>query len=277
MNEFKSWQSYWNFANSVRRCYRFIRTDEDNGFLREVVRTSESRIENLPMGYPLWRAQVGHRWEDVYEGNVFIEKIPAPYHPERMKPSPKHATEGRINPKGIPVLYLSTQRDTAMSEVRPGLRSLVSCAQFRTKRNLRIIDCYRYHDKELIFYLDEPDAPKKEKAVWRQIDQAFSRPVTSSENTTDYVPTQVIAELFKDEGYDGIAYKSAFGDDGYNVALFNLDDAEYVSCCVFSAQRIDILFNQESAASLLDADGIKTLSVEVESPPESKTGTVPTG
>ena len=119
MNEFKSWQSYRSFAPCVRHNYRFIRTAEDNDFLCEVVRTSESRIKNLPMGYPLWRAQLGHKWRPLDEDGVHIGNVSTAYSPERMKPSPRHATEGRINPKGIPVLYLSTKRDTAMYEVRP--------------------------------------------------------------------------------------------------------------------------------------------------------------
>lgn len=265
MSGFKSWQSYWNFAHRVRRKYRFIRTPDDEAFLHEVVRMTESRTENLPMGYPLWRAQLGHRWRILDEDDVHT-KIPAAYSPERMMPLPNSATEGRINPKGIPVLYLSNKRDTAMSEVRPWLGSLVSCAQFKTRRDLKIVNCYRYHDKKLTFYFEEPSEEKKEKAVWQQIDQAFSYPMGSLEKTADYAPTQIIAELFKEKGYDGIAYKSAFGDDGYNVALFNPDDAELVTCCLFEAKSIDISFNQTDNPYWVEDDGNKTLSVDVIGP-----------
>ena len=62
---------------------------------------------------------------------------------------------------------------------------------------------------------------------------------------TDYVPTQVIAELYKSEGYDGIAYKRAFGDDGYNIAVFNLDDAR-VKSCVLHDGSVRIRRNRQS-------------------------------
>ena len=37
-------------------------------------------------------------------------------------------------------------------------------------------------------------------------------PTISADDAAHYIPTQVIAELFKREGCDGIAYKSVFGD-----------------------------------------------------------------
>lgn len=42
---------------------------------------------------------------------------------------------------------------------------------------------------------------------------------------SDYVPTQIIAELIKSLGYDGIAYKSSLAN-GHNIALFDLESAK---------------------------------------------------
>ena len=49
----------------------------------------------------------------------------------------------------------------------------------------------------------EPDPAEREKAVWAHIGQAFSEPMTRRDDSADYVPTQIIAELFKREGFDG--------------------------------------------------------------------------
>ncbi|WP_424666577.1 RES family NAD+ phosphorylase [Candidatus Binatus sp.] len=57
-----------------------------------------------------------------------------------MVPLSDRAREGRVNPKGIPCLYLATHKDTALSEVRPGKGSLISVAQFQTCRDLTIIN-----------------------------------------------------------------------------------------------------------------------------------------
>jgi len=43
----------------------------------------------------------------------------------------------------------------------------------------------------------------------------------------EYAPTQVIGELFRSEGFDGVAYRTAFGrdEDRFSVALFDLASA----------------------------------------------------
>ena len=262
MNEFKSWKSYWHFAYRVRRKTRYIRTPEDNDFLREVLRTSKSRIKDLPADTGLWRAQIGHGWRPQFVGDKHIGDLPAAYLPDRMKPLRDRATEGRANPKGIPVLYLATNRKTAMSEVRPWSGSLISCAQFRTKRHLRIVDLSIYHRRGPILYFTEPDASRREEAVWTHIDNAFSEPTTDANDIADYVPTQVIAELFKNEGFDGIAYKSMFGKKGYNIVLFDPIDAELASCILFEAKTPKFRFNQSDNPYWVDRDGtIKTINV----------------
>ena len=244
MNGFKSLNSYRHFANRVRRETRFIRTSEDDEFLREVVRTSRTRMREFPAESGLWRAQLGHDWRPLHQDGEYIDDIPAPYPPDRMKPPQGCATEGRANPKGIPVLYLSTRRQTAMSEVRPWLGSLVSCAHFKTTQPLTIVDLSVYHRGGFVIHFSEPDASKREKAVWTQIDRAFSEPTTSAADAADYVPTQVIAELFKQEGCDGIAYKSAFGDDGYNIVLFDPADAELTSRTLYEVKSLEFSFEQ---------------------------------
>lgn len=252
MSKFKSWQSYSNFDYRIRRQTRFIRTPEDQSFLRQVLQTSKSRVKELPKDTPLWRAQLGHHWRSVSQDGQCFE-IPAAHKPERMKPVEGCAAEGRANPKGIAVLYLATRQETAMSEVRPWLGSFVSCAKFRTTRPLRIVDFSVFHGRGFFFYIDEPDDSEKEKAVWTQIDQAFSKPTTSGDGTADYAPTQVIAELFKADGYDGIAYKSAFGDDGYNIALFNLADAELTVCALHEVKSLEFSFLQRDNPYRLEA------------------------
>ncbi|MCY4141247.1 MAG: RES family NAD+ phosphorylase [Rhodobacteraceae bacterium] len=216
----------------------------------------------MPAGTGLWRAQLGHGWKPHCEGNRYITDIPAPYPPARMKPLPTRATEGRANPKGIPALYLTTHKKTAMSEVRPGLGSFVSCAHFTTTRDLKIIDFSVHHDSGFVLHFSEPDASKREKAIWRQIDRAFSEPTTAEGDTADYVPTQVIAELFRNEGYDGLAYKSAFGKKGYNVVLFNLADAEPTYCNLFEVKSLKFGFEQSGNPYWVEKDGI-TKSVHI--------------
>lgn len=96
-----------------------------------------------------------------------------------------------------------------------------------------------------MIYFKEPEPEKREIAVWRDIDKAFSMPVTSNETTSDYVPTQIIAELFKNDGFDGIAYRSSLGK-GHNITLFDLDTADLINCALYEAKKVSFDFAQIS-------------------------------
>jgi hypothetical protein len=65
--------------------------------------------------------------------------------------------------------------------------------------------------------------------IWIAIDQAFATPVSKADEAREYIPTQIIAELFKSAGYDGLVYKSLLSEDGFNLALFNLDVADVIN------------------------------------------------
>lgn len=256
MLEFKSWRDFERFQSEVHNKWRFIRSPEQEEFLRTVLVTSQSRITKLGAGMLLWRAQPGHDWRNESSGDPELEiMVPAAHPPSRMKPPPNRAPDGRANPKGIPYLYLATTRETAMSEVRPWIGSSISVASFRVSKDLRIIDCSRYH-KEFAYYIqeEEPSAAEREKAVWTHIDRAFSRPVERSDDSADYMPTQIIAELFKREGFDGIAYKSAFGEDGYNVVLFDLDSAEVHSGHLFDVKSVNFQFEESDNPYFIKKD-----------------------
>jgi len=171
-------------------------------------------------------------------------EVPAPLGISDMKPLKDRAFEGRVNPKGIPCLYLATTKRAAVSEVRPWIGALVSVAQLKTERNLTIVDCSKLHKTRPIF-LEEPPQQKIDDAVWASIDRAFSEPITPTEDSADYAPTQTLAELFCSKGYDGLAYKSAFGEDGYNIALFDLESATVINCALVKVTELDVKFVDE--------------------------------
>ena len=159
-----------------------------------------------------------------------------------MKPLQDRASEGRANPKNIPCLYLATNKETAMSEVRPWLRSRISVGQFATVKESRLIDCSKHPSGAFAYYEDEPDDKIKEKAVWADIDRAFSQPVTPSDQSADYLPTQILAELFKSNGFDGVHYKSFLSQDGFNIALFDTNAAAVDDRFMYSVEKIQYSF-----------------------------------
>jgi hypothetical protein len=242
MPNFKSWRSYWDFEVAVRRGLRYLRSAETDAFLSTVLATSKQRQVEIKKGQIFWRAQLGHDWRE--EGDDPDFEVPCAYSPARMKPLRDRAEEGRVNAKGIPCLYLSTRKETAISEVRPWIDSYISVGQFKLIKTITVIDCSKYHNKTPLF-LEEPSEEKIEKAVWSHIDRAFSEPMARRDNIADYVPTQIIAELFKREGFGGVAYKSNFGDEGYNIAIFDIDAAVLINCGLYKITGIDIKFSEQ--------------------------------
>jgi hypothetical protein len=239
---FSSWRSYWDFARSVSSELRYFRSPEAESFLESVLCTSSKRQIKIKENSVLWRAQIGHDWRtETHHGEDF--DVECAYRPNRMKPIPNRAMDGRVNPKGIPCLYLAKQKDTAICEVRPWIGSYVSIAQFKTCRELKIINCSQIIDTP-VYYFQEPDPCERETAVWSSINKAFSTPMTRGDDSPDYVPTQIITEVFKKAGFDGIAYKSNFGEDGCNVALFDLEAASVINCALVRINKIQMEYSQ---------------------------------
>jgi len=246
---FKSWQSFRNFQAAVTNSSRYIFDEDTESFLQEVLTSCKSRLRTVQPGIIFWRSQLGSGQRPVFddEGNEIADEA-CPHTPERMHPLKYAASEGRANPKGIPYLYLAASKETAMSEVRPWIGSEISVAQFKVKKELTVVDCSinhslspLYFDAERGFY--EPSEEERERAVWAHIDKAFSAPVTQNDIQAHYTATQIIAELFKTNGFDGVVYKSMLAD-GYNIALFDPSCAVMLNCSLYEVTKVSFEFEE---------------------------------
>lgn len=252
---FHSSDAYCRYECSVLHNLRYIHEESVSEFLRAVQETSASRARTLLAGSVLWRAQQGHWWRLENEGQPDEMKIASAFAPERMKPIPEKVADGRVNPRGIAHLYLSTDQNTACAEVRPWLGSYVSLGQFQTKCDLRIIYCTSDEKKWLPFKsfnaVDfenpiispwEPD--DYESVVWGDIGYGMSKPVAREDSSLSYVPTQIIAESLRQHGADGIAYRSLLVKGGINIALFDINNADPVNCGLMETTEIQFTFKQ---------------------------------
>ncbi len=227
--KFRSYRSYHRFRRATMRQTRYALSAESQAFLETVKDTATDRVRVLAADERLWRAQLGCRDSDT-------DGKPVPYKRKRMKPLPERAQEGRANPKGIPYLYLATDRDTAIGEVRPWVGSYVSVCRFTIRKELRLVDCTK-DEQPYKRYRKEPRPEIREEAVWSSISRAFSKPVNPCDDIADYVPTQIIAEFLKTHGYDGIEYRSSLGK-GHNIVLFDLSLAEPGTCYLFQVKTV---------------------------------------
>jgi hypothetical protein len=247
--EFATWRSYRDFAERVRHQRRYVWDDYIKAFIATVLATLRDRDVTLRKGMVLFRAQRGIDYVSFHKNRP---EEPTGYTALRMKPRPSRSIEGRANAAGVPVLYLGTTEQTVISEVRPWVGAEISVAQFKLKRKLRALDLSRGHGQSSLnalpfnhFLEQKPlTSAQCEKAVWIDIDNAFSEPVTKSDDAADYVPTQILAEVFRNAGYGAIVYKSQFGEKGFNIVLFNSDDADAINCAPYRVTGFDVSFQE---------------------------------
>jgi hypothetical protein len=232
MTAFESLDDYRRFAHSVRNERRYVQTKHVRSFLAAVEATVAPRVETLVRRTRFWRAQIGSTPGEVpiddHGDTAYVE---FPLSAERMMPLPSRARENRANPHGIPALYVASHRDTAIAEVGARKHSLVTVASLLATRELHLVNATLETDHTLFVGAEEPTGEKLERMVWGQIDYAFMTPVARTDDAADYAPTQVLAELFRHLGYDGVAYASSYGE-GHNVALFDLSSARIESARV---------------------------------------------
>lgn len=162
----------------------------------------------LTAGTLLYRAR-------LLTADVSTSGNPYPYPSQDMGPPSRHGVPGgRLNPPGMPYLYLAETPETAVAELRPTRGSLVSVAEFEVATHSTLFDFTR-----------EPD-PGVRSNLWTARDliaRALSTPIHERDHS-GYVATQFVAEVLKSEGTAdrviGVRYPSAMVAPGVNVALF---------------------------------------------------------
>ncbi|MDR3501739.1 MAG: RES family NAD+ phosphorylase [Legionella sp.] len=245
MNHF-SWMDFVNFTEEVKYSTRFIYSDKTEDFLRAIKDSLPTRVKPFPKGEVLFRSQLG--FNEHYEEGCYY---PAAYLEERMKPIRGKAKEGRANSKGIPVLYLSSDADTSMAELRPQVGQDISCGQFQTNQALKLVDCCSTKNKYTraqIAFGTPKNIEEWEDGIWFQINEAFSQPVINEPNNAAYIPTQILSELFKHSGLDGLFCKSHLGI-GNNFILFQPFRANMIACEIRTTKSVSFefeMFDRES-------------------------------
>jgi hypothetical protein len=242
---FGNYSAYNHFAHAVRFKGRFALGQVAQSFVQVFREQANNRKSILRTGQELFRVVRDHVEIELPDGGFDIRGASE----DQIRPKTEHASDGRINPKGIPCLYLASSIDTAIAEVRPWLDELVSVATFRTEREFSLVDLSKNHGGfgfgrlSISQLCGEAPIPEDvaDECVWTDIDNAFSRPVSRSDNNSSYFPTQILAEALKEDGFDGVVYKSAFGGSkGYNVALFDGIDTTIIKCALHRIKAITV-------------------------------------
>ncbi len=159
----------------------------------------------------------------LYRARIMDSNLPYP--PDEMGKPPKNiSTNGRANPAGIPYLYLASDIDTAITEIRPHTSERVCVAEFKVLLKPLVADLRNprktispfssLSDEESITSL------RNEIGFLCQLGEELTRPVLPKAAHLEYLPSQYLCEFIKHLGFGGVMYRSAVGT-GTNFAMFD--------------------------------------------------------
>ncbi|WP_321815176.1 MULTISPECIES: HEPN-associated N-terminal domain-containing protein [unclassified Paraburkholderia] len=214
-----SWERFCETVKHERRFF-FHATGHDDrdsltpaSLLSHIAGVSENigLIQEIPVGTSLWRART-----DLKKGKRFGATDFGP-------PPVEYALQSnRMNPAGIPMLYLASTIATALKETR-AVKAKVG--RWRTSRPLRVLDLRTLPPVPSIFS-DVYRAQRLTVSFLHSFATDIMKPVERDQRVhVDYLPSQVVTEFvrdyeFQDGTVDGIAYASTVHPHGWNIALF---------------------------------------------------------
>ena len=166
-------------------------------------------------------------------------------------PPPRKSGEGRINAKGVGCLYLATDEDTCIKEIRAGIFETVCVGTFEITKPLRLVNLSKINMISPFKNPDNGDIANID--INRKFLDDFNNSIRSPQANTDdpleYISTQYIADYIKsitDEDYqrvyDGIEFASTHSKTGRNIVLFesSLDKCKCI-CTNVNCYYIDSL------------------------------------
>ncbi len=224
-----------DFRIHVQHFARYVLEDPYKEFLKILVETAKGRTDTIPTGTVYYRAR-----NDFETRKVGVRKKQYPLRKEKMRmPLADLAEEGRINPFGIPALYLAEDERTAIAEARPLLRELVTVAEAKLLSEIRVVNAIQPDRAVCSPFKEEATDAEKESRVWYDVDNIFSDPVNRQNGKTVYFAAQYLAEIFKANKWDGIKYRSSMREDGISVALFSPRSIEFKNLKLVRVSKVN--------------------------------------
>lgn len=236
----------FKFSKELKKKNHFLLIDKAISLVEEHSSTLESFI---PSGKEFFRARIGYGREGIATGGWEKEHVYQPFEGfELSAPPPFKAIQGRMNRDGVSFLYLATDMDTAIAEVRPHPGQISSVGKFVNKIKLRIadfnlLDIYDFfiNDKLLDTF-----------ALLKSIDKAFSEPIPP-DRLHNYTLTQLLSDALRSLKFDGIGYRSSVGK-GSNLTIFDPEKFKYVKESAAVVRTEGVLYKLEKLTSMLDID-----------------------
>ena len=215
------------------------------GKLRDEIMHANRWFWESPIDTDRLEALLVHLMTDDLPGIWHRARLSAdglPYPIEEMGAPPKRlVSHGRANPVGIPYLYLSSDPETAISEIRPYTGETVCVADFKAA-GLRVVDLRNPRGFVSPFLLEDADSVAQLRIdipFLERLGVELARPIKLSSAAIDYIPTQYLCEFIKKCGYDGVVYRSSVSD-GINLALFDPTKANGGGVETYKVNRVQV-------------------------------------
>lgn len=170
----------------------------------------------------LWfRSRIGVAKKSRHIADHRVSRIAVPFKGDALSALPPPlANANRMNRQGVSVLYVASEIDTALAEIRPHPAQLLSIGGFRPSRRLRVAN----FDVPIARFAANDDRLATFAAIY-QIDTLLSTPIVPEERHR-YAATQLLTDILIRRGFDGVTYRSSVGD-GKNLCAFNPADFVY--------------------------------------------------
>ncbi len=184
--------------------------------MEEIIDQIKDDIEATVQAGTLWyRGRIGVEERSVHVDWRKVTHVATPYKGSAIGAlPPRLASAGRTNRQGVSVLYVASEIETALAEIRPHPSHFVSVGGFRARRELRVarfdlpIGPFSSSDARLDLF-----------ALIYHIDTLLSAPIIPEERHR-YSVTQLLSDILIRKGFEGVIYRSSVGS-GINLCAFD--------------------------------------------------------
>lgn len=175
--------------------------------MEELVVSIEADVESTVQEGSLWyRGRIGVAWDGLGMPHGEVVPVATPHKGAAIAARlPPDATAGRTNREGVSVLYLASEVETALAEIRPHPGHLISVGGFRAGRNLRIA---RF-DLPIRNFVSSDDRLDLFTIIYH-IDWLLRFPIIPEERHR-YAVTQLLSDILIRRGFEGSRIEARSG------------------------------------------------------------------
>lgn len=205
------WEKFKDSCKYFNRFFDITKDSTREGLLNRLKLAFEYFVDYVEPGSVFYRAR---KCKLTTLKSDFIREIgPAPI---------ECSINNRMSPAGISYTYLSTEADTCCKEIELQNGDTFLIGKFIISKRLKILDF-----SKKIWIPSESIFSENYNNDWNWINEfienfanEISKPILPDDKDIEYVPSQILSEYIRLDGYNGITYKSSVNESGKNLVLF---------------------------------------------------------